>query len=443
MEAKNVTKLFDVPITVSNSILSNFKNQKQKIVKKYVFVKSDCDCKRRRAYEITIMDLPRSIMVEILSRLPIKPIFRAKSVCKRWYNLITSDPLFVPMYQTRSLNFPCILLSVDCFNAAILELKAGYEYYSRPRNRPVMLIPKFNLPPLKPKIGGLFYEPKLEIIGSCNGFICLMDSDKYDENHSLYISNPLLGEYLKLKLPAYEKRVRSVAYAFCFSEGCGQYKVLRSVVRKFRGRPEVSELEVYTLGVDEKWRNAGKAPYPLCGSFRGSVNVNGALHWLDDENTKKSASIYSFNIRTEEVKPVPAPPGLETPSFCLRIVELGNCLCLSDNNYFQHVDVWWMREYGIAESWTKDRILMDSIPPDIPQTNFLPIIIWKDGEILMQSERATQLISYNPMEKKFRMVNVYDNGTAATRYIPSFYSLKTVMGENFHVSNVYPKTDIV
>nr|XP_009601418.1 F-box/kelch-repeat protein At3g06240-like [Nicotiana tomentosiformis] len=383
MEA-NVTKLFDVPITVSNPMLRNFKNEKQKIVKKYVFVKSDCDCKRRRAYEVTIMDLPTAIMVEILSRLPIKPIFHAKSVCK----------------------------------PSILELKAGYDYYSLPRNRHVMLSPKFHLPPPKPNIGGL-YEPALEKIGSCNWFICMLDGDKYDENHSIYISNPLLGEYFKVRLPKYEKRVRHVAYAFCFSEGSRQYKVLRSVVRS---RPKVSELEVYTLGVDEKWRNAGKAPYPLCGSFRLSANVNGALHWLDDERTKKSASIYSFNIATEEVKPVPVPVDLETPSFCLRL----------------------MKEYGIAESWIKDRILMDSILPGIPRSNFIPIIIWKDGEILMQSEYAAQLVSYNPKEKKFRKVNVYGNGSAATRYIPSFFSLKTIVGDSFQVSNVYPKkTEIV
>ncbi|XP_070043180.1 F-box protein At3g07870-like [Nicotiana tomentosiformis] len=381
MEA-NVTKLFDVPITVSNPMLRNFKNEKQKIVKKYVFVKSDCDCKRRRAYEVTIMDLPTAIMVEILSRLPIKPIFHAKSHVS---NKITY--------------FPCILFSVNCLKASILELKAGYDYYSLPRNRHVMLSPKFHLPPPKPNIGGL-YEPALEKIGSCNWFICMLDGDKYDENHSIYISNPLLGEYFKVRLPKYEKRVRHVAYAFCFSEGSRQYKVLRSVVRS---RPKVSELEVYTLGVDEKWRNAGKAPYPLCGSFRLSANVNGALHWLDDERTKKSASIYSFNIATEE-----------------------------------------MKEYGIAESWIKDRILMDSILPGIPRSNFIPIIIWKDGEILMQSEYAAQLVSYNPKEKKFRKVNVYGNGSAATRYIPSFFSLKTIVGDSFQVSNVYPKkTEIV
>ncbi|KAK4376742.1 hypothetical protein RND71_003038 [Anisodus tanguticus] len=131
----------------------------------------------------------------------------------------------------------------------------------------------------------------------------------------------------------------------------------------FRGRPEVYELEVYTLGVDEKWRNVGEAPYPLCGSF-SNANVNGFVHWLEFINAETSVSIYFFNIDNEEVKSLPTPPGVETPSFCLTLVELGNCLCLSDNGYSEYVDIWWMKEYGIAESWIKDRILMHYIPID-------------------------------------------------------------------------------
>ncbi|KAH0753662.1 hypothetical protein KY290_023932 [Solanum tuberosum] len=430
-------ELFDVPVTVSNPMLS-FKNQKTKIVKEYVYVK--CDCKRKRAYEVTIMDFSREIMVEILSRLTIKPIFRCKTVCKRWYNLLTSDPLFVKMYQTRSCNFPCILLSNDDSIASVLELKADYDYYSRLRNRPVMLSPEFHLPRHKDRFGYSFDRKKLTLIGSCNGLICLWSGDRYDENYSIYISNPLLGEYFKVKLPEWEKRVRRVAYTLCYSEGSRQYKVLRSVIRKFRGRPEVSELEVCNLGVDEKWRNVGEAAYPLCGRF-GNVNVNGVLYWLkDDDDIKTSASIHSFNLVTEEVKPVPVPPGLKTPSLGLRLAELGNCLCLTDSCSSQHVDIWWMKE---DDSWTKDCILTNSIPRDICISDLIPIIFWKDGEILMQSRHHTELLSYNPKEKKFRKVKVYDGGYAATRYIPSFYSLKTVMGESFQISNAYPKAEIV
>ncbi|KAK4715327.1 hypothetical protein R3W88_013665 [Solanum pinnatisectum] len=375
-------ELFDVPDTVSNPMLS-FKNQKTKIVKEYVYVK------------FTIMDFSREIMVEILSRLTIKPIFRCKTVCKRWYNLLTSDPLFVKMYQTRSCKFPCILLSNDDSTASVLELKADYDYYSRSRNRPVMLSPEFHIPRHKDRFGYSFDRKKLELIGSCNGLICLWSGDRYDENYSIYISNPLLGEYFKVKLPEWEKGVCRVAYTLCYSEGSGQYKGLRSVIRKVRGRPEVSELEVCNLGVDEKWRNVGEAAFP--------------------------ARIHSFNLVTEEVKPVPVPPGLKTPSLGLRLAELGNCLCLTDSCSFQHVDIWWMKEYGIADSWTKDCIL----------TNFY------------SARRHTELLSYNPKEKKFRKVKVYDGGYAATKYIPSFYSLKTVMGESFQISNAYPKAEIV
>ena len=146
---------------------------------------------------------------------------------------------------------------------------------------------------------------------------------------------------------------------------------------------------------------------------------------------------------TEEVKSLSAPRGLETTSMWLSLSELGNCLCLCDDSYMTHVDIWWMKKYGIAESWTKRHIIMDCILPDIRQNNFKPIVIWNDGEILLQSERCTQLVSYNTKEKKFRKVNVYGNWTVSIRYIPSFYSLKTVMGNNFKVSNVYSKTQMI
>ncbi|KAG5604370.1 hypothetical protein H5410_025862, partial [Solanum commersonii] len=52
-------ELFDVPISVSTLRLS-----------------LNCNCRRRRINEVTIMDLSATIMVEILTKLPIKMIFR-------------------------------------------------------------------------------------------------------------------------------------------------------------------------------------------------------------------------------------------------------------------------------------------------------------------------------------------------------------------------------
>ncbi|KAF3637078.1 putative F-box protein-like [Capsicum annuum] len=104
--------------------------------------------------------------------------------------------------------------------------------------------------------------PMLRLVSSCNGFIGLT-TNIYDINTSVYISNPLLGEYFKLKLPQLEKSDCGVVYRFCFSEVSGKYKLVRSATRRFGGHHEVSELEVSTLRVDEKWRNLGQVPYPV------------------------------------------------------------------------------------------------------------------------------------------------------------------------------------
>ncbi|XP_049388073.1 F-box protein At3g07870-like [Solanum stenotomum] len=399
-ETKNGTGVFYVPTSVSDSRLS-----------------LNCDCRRRRINEVTIMDLPAAIMVEILTKLPINMIFRCKFVCKSWYKLITSDPLFVNMYDARPRKFPCILLSKNYTVCYLLELGADYDYTSQRINRPIILDRNLHLPhPVD-----LVSEDKanLTLIGSCNGFICLLNGETHVVNHSVCISNPLLGEYFKVKLPEWEKLIRHIHYGFCFSEASGQYKVLRLVTRKFRGRPDVTELEVYTLGVDERnWRNVGKAPKPVRGKL-SNATVNGTTHWLDGENFQNRASIYSFNIATEEVKSLTAPSGLKSPSLHLMLAELGNCLCLSDNSSFHYMDIWWMKEYEIAESWTRDLILV--VLPGFHGHRFMPIIIWKDGEILMQSELDLQLVSFNPKEQIFRnVVNVYGSGTEATRYIPSF-----------------------
>ncbi|WMV28067.1 hypothetical protein MTR67_021452 [Solanum verrucosum] len=203
------------------------------------------------------------------------------------------------MYHKRtSSNFPSLLLSIDNYVQFLLELKPDDPY---PLKSTTVLSPKFHLP-----------SSRMRLIGSCNGFVCSLKGWMYDLNHSVHISNPLLGEYLKVKLPKREKRT-CVAYAFCFSEASRQYKVLRSAVSNFARHSKVPELEVYTLRVDEKWRYVDEAPEPLCVSF-SKANINGVVHWM---NSGKNDNNYSFNSWTEEVKSLLAPRGLKTPSYNL------------------------------------------------------------------------------------------------------------------------------
>ncbi|PHU00438.1 hypothetical protein BC332_30225 [Capsicum chinense] len=213
------------------------------------------------------------------------------------------------MYKSRSPP-PCILFSRDHDISQLLELEPHCDdYSSRLRNRPILLsCPEFNTL-VKWRMDILVEDyPVLRLIGSCNGFIGFM-TNIYDINASIYISNPLL---------------------------------VRSVTKSFGGHLEVSELEVCILGVDEKWRNLGQVPYPVWQDF-GQVCVNGALHWMDPINKD---NIYSFDIKTEKLKSVPGSPGLvfpfkhsiqaelvrsRRPPSGLTLVELVNCLCLTDD----------------------------------------------------------------------------------------------------------------
>ncbi|KAK4715312.1 hypothetical protein R3W88_013650 [Solanum pinnatisectum] len=198
-------------------------------------------CKRRRISHVTkmrIMDLPLT-------------------VCKLWYKLLSYDPLFVSMYQTRSLKFPCIYLIDGVGKPSLLKLKAEYNYYVHHCNRPIQLTIKFHYP-----LGRMF------LVGLCNGLTCFVNGPTHIEKHSVYISNPLLGEYFELKLPQWETSVCCVTNGFCFSKASGKYKVLRLVVREITN---LSEFEAYTLGVGEKWRNVGKIPSKKMTSFTPSI----------------------------------------------------------------------------------------------------------------------------------------------------------------------------
>ncbi|PHT31742.1 hypothetical protein CQW23_28079 [Capsicum baccatum] len=261
MEAKNLKRKRSKLFSLFNPLLRFFKH------------------KHRRT---RFVDLPRVIIVEILSKLSIESMLSSRCVCKLWYNFFFY-PLFLTMYKSRSPP-PCILFSRDHDISQLLELEPHCDdYSSRLRNRPILLsCPEFNT--LVKRRMDIIVEdyPVLRLIGSCNGFSGFM-TNIYDINASIYISNPLLGEYFKLILSELEKSVCRVAYGFCFSDVSGRYKLVRSVTKSFGGHLEVSELEVCILGVDEKWRNLGQVPYHVWQDF-GQVCVNGALHWMDPIN---------------------------------------------------------------------------------------------------------------------------------------------------------------
>ncbi|XP_059650709.1 F-box/kelch-repeat protein At3g06240-like [Cornus florida] len=171
------------------------------------------------------------------------------------------------------------------------------------------------------------------------------------------------------------------------------------------------------------WRNVGDVPYPV---YDFGVNLNGAVHWIDYSH-KRDTSIYSFDIDEEQIHPIPL--SLELRNTYLDEVDLGvlgNYLSIYQNS-MNYLDIWSMKDYGVAESWTKLCILKTSI---LHEARLFPVTFWRDGEILISCMDGL-LVYYNQEKGNFTALKVYYpkekvHEYHAFSYRSSFFSLKDV-----------------
>ncbi|KAF7145470.1 hypothetical protein RHSIM_Rhsim04G0044300 [Rhododendron simsii] len=168
---------------------------------------------------------------------------------------------------------------------------------SPPRNARMELVTKINLPK-----GSI----PTNIIGSCNGLLCL--GTRYSDG-PIRICNPLLCDLVTLPNCPSGRSISSFSCAFGYSPMIDQYKVVRCFglgdVYPVTGR-ETYEAEIYTLG-EGSWRSIGKIPTRICSS---SINafLNGSLHWVN------SYSIYCFDFGSEQLRSVPKPSEFDARS---------------------------------------------------------------------------------------------------------------------------------
>ncbi|XP_071687365.1 putative F-box protein At3g16210 [Rutidosis leptorrhynchoides] len=127
------------------------------------------------------------VVVEIVARLDVEDVIRCKSVCKSWYNLISSD-YFVKTHLKRSYNN---------------NRKHGYI-----RIRLHWMINNVT------KLRGC------TMVGSCDGLVCI-SPDKGE----FLITNPSTREVRKLPMIPYRVRER-MCWGFGYDPFTDDYKVV-------------------------------------------------------------------------------------------------------------------------------------------------------------------------------------------------------------------------
>ena len=210
-----------------------------------------------------------------------------------------------------------------------------------------------------------------DIVGSCNGLLCLVD---YTNN--IYLWNHSIRKFKKLPRTCL-KNLNYATLGFAYHSQNNDYKVVR--ISSTSWLPTLplppSEIEVYTLSSDS-WRRVG-IDFTTNGVFFNKNNllttplVSGALQWMavksEGEEIRNCEMIISFDVNSEEFRKLAQPHGSiddNTINGCLAsfkgkldFITYGH----SEQLGFQH-SIWVMREYGVVESWNKLFVLPFETP---------------------------------------------------------------------------------
>lgn len=326
-------------------------------------------------------NLPPDILVDILSRLPVKSLLRFRCV-SRWCRDLIDSKDFVKMHFNQS-----ILASSN------LNLILGFLgiYY-------VDMDSLDSAVPLKPPFSSS------DVSNSCNGLVLILMGPK----QSPYLWNPFTRKYKTLPDSLVDYPQGSVAadtlytrYAFGYDSQADDYKVLRAV--EFRG-PDFNwigtEAKLYSLR-SNSWRKMPDFPCRIPRTREWAVHLNGALHTI--VINESGQSILAFDLRSEKTYVVPRPEKL-VPLGDLRLHSLGGSLCLISPFKKHRIEVWIMKEYNVKESWTK---LFSIAPPTVePHTILCPVAFSKNGDEILLNLNEEKLVWYDLRRKTTRDVSI-------------------------------------
>ncbi|KAJ9135195.1 hypothetical protein P3X46_032404 [Hevea brasiliensis] len=352
--------------------------------------------------------LPWEIYLDILSRQPIMSLLDCKLVSRLWYTSV-KHPSLANMHLNHATEDDLYLILFSDWPKSTLQLvQVRHPEGTR------------TVKTLNTTLDSVF--PEFEVVGSCNGLVCLYN---YHFDDPLYILNPFAIEYREL--PRFEasppSNICRVVFGFGFHPNTKDYKVIKIVYYKqrnndlFGGNPEAFVLTL--ANVTPAWRNIGKIGYDLIGPTSEAL-VNGKLHWLTFIRVQEEVSyreIISFDLETEQFQVVPRPScgGLNQSNY--HLVTLRSCLSAVVTGGGSN-EIWVMKVYNVQTSWSKELVIGNYVPHGMPMAAppsrrkkngyqggaFRVLCGLKNGEMLILHSKRS-IVSYDPNNGEFKELN--------------------------------------
>ncbi|XP_057456886.1 F-box/kelch-repeat protein At3g23880-like [Lotus japonicus] len=348
--------------------------------------------------EIVTDVFPSELVIEILSWLPVLSLIRFKCVCKSWKSLISHNKAFAKLQLERtSLKINHVILTssdssfIPCSLPRLLEEPSSIMDQDQDR---CLRLDKFE------------YN---EVIGSCNGLICL-HADYCAPGFCFRPCNP--STRLRFdKSPPLASMGSSLNFGFGYDVSCDTYKVV-VVVSQLRLRGlRLCKTMLHSIG-DTCWREILSVPdVPIEFRQINGLFVGGCVNWLANKfEPFEQLVIVSLDMRQEAYRLLSLPQGTsELPSAEIQV--LGNCLCLFYDFKRTHFVAWKMSEYGVPESWTPLlTISYEHLRWDHRfYLNQWLICLCGDGHIFMLAKKQKLVIIYNLSDNSVKYVELASN----------------------------------
>ncbi|KAJ0570167.1 putative F-box domain-containing protein [Helianthus annuus] len=243
------------------------------------------------------------IILEILSRLPVITILKARSVSKPWLSLI-SDPSFNKLQFTQATTARRTALLISAYDT---WARKRYLLSVAPDGGPVTHL-------MTPKARTITNKETTQV-EHLNGLVLFTSGNGFIEHNFAFVVNPSTREMFKLLGPASQPDRLSygdghICYFFGFDESRNEHKVLtiRMFGVSFRPfRPKTIEIMIYSL-LNLSWRKIDQdLPSDVIPEWnigtKHSVCVNSVIHLI----LQNRSEILAFDLRTEKFSIISLP----------------------------------------------------------------------------------------------------------------------------------------
>ncbi|KAK6279252.1 hypothetical protein POUND7_019519 [Theobroma cacao] len=332
------------------------------------------------------------LIIGILARLPLKFIVRFRCLSKYWNALLTS-PGFIRIHlnhvkESKSNNMHQLILS-STYTLQFMRYEC-FEKTSR----------KLNFPRIYPKRRRFLFE----ILGSCNGLLCLVVSRK-----TLILWNPSIREFKKLPLSCplgNHKRGNNKrnTFGFGYDYSTDDYKLIR-FVHVIDG---IELSYIYSLR-SNTWKRIQGFPVSI-NFFEDLISgtfVDGVLYWNIIYPGKIIPWILRFNLTSEKFEAL-SPPNDVNKEHDFTLREIGGCLSLVQNLQGRSIDMWKLEKDNTKQGWTKFMTIMNLQTLPYPH-NLVPICIMKNGEVLITYSKNVRFFAIGGKRSRFEL---YDPRTS-------------------------------